>query len=306
MGKISRKKIVHCETALKGLNKITRGNALGKKSIAWGSTLFFIILFNTMAFAKSAAPLYDDFTPKKISSFACSLIQDGEYYRAYVELLRLNSFYPSYISGATFDITASYLFYKSKKYNDILNFDFNEMNENMIVPLSIFRIDSLFKLNKKDEAAAEISKLNNLDASRQYTAYLSKREKYLAASMKFQDYDENMKKPFVGLIAGIIPGMGYLYAGEKGTALVSIIIIGTGSAVTYASYKNGLSALSIITGTITFFFYGGSVVGGYMQCKKNNEYLANMLETKLQRELMLDRDLDEVYLKFGLCSNDFR
>ena len=259
-----------------------------------------------MAFAENAAPLYDDLTQDKISSFACSLIQDGEYYRAYVELLRLNSFYPSYISGSTFNISASYLFYKSKKYNDILNINFNDIDGNMTVPFSIFRIDSFLKLNRKDEAAAEISKLNNLDASKQYTAYLSKREKYLAALMEPQGYDENMKKPFVGLIAGIIPGMGYLYAGEKGTAIVSIIMIGTGSAVTYASYKNGLGALSVITGAITFFFYGGSVVGGYMQCKKNNEYLANMLETKLQRELMLDRDLDEIYLKFGLCSNDFR
>jgi TM2 domain-containing membrane protein YozV len=259
-----------------------------------------------MAFAESAAPLYNDFTPKKISSFTCSLIQDGEYYRAYVELLRLNSFYPSYISDGTSSITASYLFYKSKKYDDILKLDFNEIDENIVVPFSMFRIDSLFKLNRKDEAAAELSKLNKLDSSKKYSSYIHKREVYLAALMEPKGYDEKMKKPFVGALAGIIPGMGYLYAGEKGTALVSIIIIGTGSAVTYASYKNGLSALSVITGTITFFFYGGSVVGGYMQCKKNNEYLAQMLETKLQRELMLDRDLDEVYFRFGLCSNDFR
>ena len=257
------------------------------------------------ALAKSAAPVYDDFTPEKISSFACSLVRDGEYYRAYVELLRLNSFYPSYISGSTFDITASYLFYKSKKYNEILKFEFNDTNEN-IVPLSIFRIDSLLKLNRKDEAAAELSKLTKLDSAKEYAAYLHKREVYLSASMKLQGYDENMKKPFVGLIAGIIPGMGYLYAGEKGTALVSIVIIGTGSAVTYASYKNGLGAFSVITGAITFFFYGGSIVGGYMQCKKNNEHLANMLEDRLQRELKLDRDLNEIYIKFGLCSNDFR
>jgi len=290
-----------------------------------------------MAFAEDAAPLYDDFTPGKISSFACSLIQNGEYYRAYVELLRLNSFYPSYISDSTFDITASYLFYKSKKYNDILEVDFSKkvdvskmvdvskIEESIVVPLSIFRIDSLLKLNRKDDADAELSKLNEIPGSKEYDSYLYKRKVYISALMN-KDYDEkseeflqykelfeysgsvheNMKKPFVGALAGIIPGMGYLYAGEKGTALVSIIIIGTGSAVTYASYKNGMSAFSVITGAITFFFYGGSILGGYMQCKKNNEYLMDTLETKLERELMLDRDLDEVYVRFGLCSNDFR
>ena len=277
------------------------------------------------AFAESAAasPLYDDFTPEKISSFTCNLIKNGEYYKAYVELLRLNSFYPSYISDSAFDITASYLFYKGKRYNDLLKFDFNEIDKNMIVPFSIFRIDSLFKLNRKDDADAEISKLIEIKGYKEYQeyhSYLKKRKVYLTALMnkgydkkneEFADYrelleysgtvHENMKRPFLGALSGIIPGMGYLYAGEKGTALVSVIIIGTGSAVTYASYKNGLDALSIISGTITFFFYGGSVVGGYLQCKKNNEYLTNMLESRLERELMLDRDLDEVYFKFGLC-----
>ena len=280
------------------------------------------MLLNTMAFAENAAPLYDDFTHKKISSFTCSLIQEGEYYRAYVELLRLNSFYPSYISDSTFDITASYLFYKSKRYNDILEFDFRETN---LIPYSFFKIDSLLKLNKKDEAAAELSKLDGIPGSKEYAAYLHKRKVFLSALMN-KGYDEtneeffrynelfqysnsvheNRKRPFLGALAGIIPGMGYLYAGEKGTALVSLIIIGTGSAVTYASYQNGLSALSVISGTITFFFYGGSIVGGYMQCKKNNEYLTQMLEARLERELMLDRDLDEVYFKLGLCSNDFK
>jgi len=284
-----------------------------------------------MAFAASAAQLYDDFTPKKISSFTCDLIQKGEYYRAYSELLRLNSFYPSYISNSTFDVTASYLFYKSKKYNDILKFDLSGTNENIIVPLSLFRIDSLFKLNREDDSVIELSKFIGRNGSKEYGSYLHKRKVYISA-LKNKPYDErgdellnysgllnykelfeystsvhaNMKKPFLGALAGIIPGMGYLYAGEKGTAIVSIIIIGTGSAVTYASYKNELSALSIISGTITFFFYGGSVVGGYMQCKKNNEYLTHILEQRLERELMLDRDLDEVYFKFGLCSNDFR
>ncbi|MCL1833917.1 MAG: hypothetical protein FWG49_05375 [Leptospirales bacterium] len=288
---------------------------------------FFVILFNTMAMtalAESAAtltsPIYDDFTPEKISSFTCNLIKEGEYYRAYAELLRLNSFYPSYISGSTFDITASYLFYKGKRYNDLLELDLNETDKNMIVPLSIFRIDSLLKLNRRDDAAAEIYKLIEIEGYSEYHDYINKREVYLTALMnrdydkkndEFSDYRElfeysgtvhgSMKRPFLGALAGIIPGMGYLYAGENGTALVSVIIIGAGSAVTYASYKTGWNTFSIISGTITFLFYGGSVVGGYLQCKKNNEYLTNMLEAKLARELKLDRDLEEVYFKFGLC-----
>lgn len=276
-----------------------------------------------MVFAEEA-PLYDDFTPEKISSFVCSLTENGEYYRAYVELLRLNSFYPAYVDDSVFSITSSYLFYKGKRYGDIIKTDFTGVNDAVYIPFSLFRIDSLIRLDKKSEAESELAVLYSRPESEIYSGYLKKRSVYLSVfnnrknkntpDTDFTGYKElsaysdsiyeQHKNPFLGALAGVIPGMGYIYAGESGTGIVSMIVLGAGSAVTYASYSNGMDSLAVVSGLITFFFYGGSIAGGYMQTVKYNDRLMDTLEMKLDRELMPERDLDEVYFKFGLKSND--
>jgi len=282
------------------------------------------MIINTMVSAEERAPLYDDFTPDKISSFVCSLIGNREYYRAYVELLRMNSYYPSFLDASVFDITSNYLFYKSKRYNEITGFDASKIRDDFFIPMSLFRIDSLIKLDKKEEAESELIKLYGRTDSENYSDYLKKRSVYFSIinnkdsktefNNKFTGYEElfvysgdvyeQRKNPFLGALVGIIPGMGYTYAGEGGTGIVALIVIGAGSAVTYASYSNGLDSLAIISGVITFFFYGGSIAGGYMQTVKYNDRLMETLEMRLDRELMPERDLDEIYFKFGLNSND--
>ena len=277
-----------------------------------------------MVFAEKVSPLYDEFTPEKISSFTCSLIEGGEYYRAYVELRRLNSYYPLFLHKSVYDITSNYLFYKSRNYKDILEFDFTKTTDDVFIPVSLFRIDSLIKLNRRDEAKTELAKLQVRGDSKNYSDYLVKRDVYLEilksknrdnnfknSYPEFSDlYDfseityENRKNPYIGALAGIIPGMGYIYAGEKGTGIVSMIVIGAGSAVSYASYLNGVDSLAAVSGVITFFFYGGSIAGGYMQSVKYNDRLLDTLEVRLNRELMPERDLEEIYFKFGLSSND--
>ena len=276
-----------------------------------------------MVFAEETL-LYDDFTPEKISSFVCSLTENGEYYRAYVELLRLKSFYPSYIDDSVYNITSNYLFYKGKRYSDIIETDFSGIKDTIYIPFSLFRIDSLIRLDKKNEAESELAVLYSRPDSDIYAEYLKKRSLYISVlnnrkstnptDTAFYGYKElsaysdsiyeQQKNPFLGALAGVIPGMGYIYAGESGTGIVSMIVIGAGSAVTYASYNNGMDSLAVISGLITFFFYGGSIAGGYMQTVKYNDRLMDTLEMRLDRELLPERDLDEIYFKFGLNSND--
>jgi hypothetical protein len=272
------------------------------------------------------APLFDDFTPEKISSFVCSLTENGEYYRAYVELLRFKSFYPSFIDDSVFNITSNYLFYKGKRYSDIIEIDSSGINDSIYIPFSLFRIDSLIRLDKKNEAESELVILCSRPDSDVYAEYLKKRSLYLSVlnnrkstntmDTAFSGYKELLiysdsiyeqyKNPFLGAVAGVIPGMGYIYAGESGTGIVSMIVIGAGSAVTYASYNNGMDSLAVVSGLITFFFYGGSIAGGYMQTVKYNDRLLDTLKMKLDRELLPEIDLDEIYFKFGLNSNDCR
>jgi len=282
------------------------------------------MIVNTMAAAEETAPLYDDFTPNKISSFACSLIESGEYYRAYVELIRLKSYYPSAITSSAYDITSNYLFYKSKNYHDLLVFNSAEISDEIYIPLSLFKIDSYIKMKKNNDAELELIKLYERPDSKYYMEYLKKRSFYLSIlnnqydesiiKDKFTEYKdlfiysesiyEKRKNPFLGTLAGIIPGMGFVYAGESGTGIVSMIMIGLGSAVTYGSNRNDLDSVALISGVITFFFYGGSIAGGYMQTNRYNDRLMETLEMKVNRELMPEKDLEEIYFKFGLNSND--
>jgi TM2 domain-containing membrane protein YozV len=283
---------------------------------------FFIallIIINTTVSAKEKTLLHDEYTAEKISSFICYLINNGEYYRAYVELLRLNSFYPSHIDQSVYDVTASYLFYKSKKYSDLL--EQTDLQKTSNPAASLFRIDSLIMLDKKDEAESELLKLYGSDLSKDIILYLKKRMLYLSLinnknDPELSDYSasyeelflfsesvhQKKKNPIAGMFSGLIPGMGYIYAGETGTGIAALIVIGVGSGVTFAAYRNGSQSVALISGLITFFFYGGSIAGGYMQTVKYNSRLMDSLELRLDRELMPDKDLDEVYFKIGLSS----
>lgn len=286
--------------------------------------IFIILIFtNTVVLPEEKTPLYDDFTPSKISSFTSSLIDRGDYYRAYVELLRLNSFYPDYIQLPVFKITSDYLFYKSKRYDDLLESDYLKITDPVFIPDSLFRVDALIKKNRKKEAESELLQLYERADAGYYNAYLNKRSAYLSIldnkliddrlSNEFMIYEEliiysrniydKRKNPILGALAGIVPGMGFIYAGEKGTGFVSMIVIGAGSAVTYASYKEGWNSMALISGVITFFFYGGSIAGGYMQSLRYNDNLVKTLDMRLERELMMEKDLEEIYFKFGLNSN---
>jgi len=278
---------------------------------------------NTAVFAKEEIPLYDDFAPAEISLFACSLIKKGEYYRAYVELLRLNSFYPSFIQPSVFDITVNYLFYKSKKFDNLLESDFTKADGNIFIPLSLFKVDSLIKQDRIKSAETELLTLYERADATNYYDYLNKRSVYLSIRTnnknlinkdKFYKFDElilysdsiaaKRKNPVFGAVAGLFPGMGFFYAGEKGTGFVSMIVVGAGSALAYASYKEGWDSMALVSGAITFFFYGGSIAGGYMQSLRYNESLMKTLEMRLDSELMPERDLEEIYIKFGLSAND--
>ena len=248
---------------------------------------------NTMVSAEEKTPLYDDFTPEKISSFSCFLIGRGEYYRAYVELLRLKSYYPASITPSVFDITSNYLFYKGKKYQDLLEFDNTKVDDDVVLPVSLFRIDSLIKLNRYDDAESELMKLYERTGSENYSEYLNKRSAYLSIMNynvdrntrkgELKNYGElftysdsiyqGRKKPYLGALAGIVPGMGFVYAGERGTGIVSMILIFTGSAFTYASYRDGWDSLALISGAITFFSMGGVSLGDICRVKDTMTHL---------------------------------
>ncbi len=143
-----------------------------------------------------------------------------------------------------------------------------------------------------------LSGFNNCSAFSQSTA-IEYRDSYEYA-MKLS---EEKKSPFLGAVYGIIPGMGYVYAGEPGTGIVTLIVVTAGSAITWGAHVNNVEPLAAVSGAATLFMYAGSIAGGYMQTVKFNRGLSEKLVVRLDRDFMLDKDRDELYIKFGIESN---
>jgi len=285
-------------------------------------TFLLVLLMADSLSAGDSSVLPDEFKPEKILSFTENLIASGEYYRAYVELDRLNSYYPGYLSPLTYNVTKSFMLFKSARYDDILRGEALHREDEETCITDIFKIDSLLKTYNTDGAAGLLSGANC--GSDSVNQYYNKRKDYISIlnrfnnpdekdidnfydykdSASYADYLHGMKKsPLTGAAAGLIPGMGYIYAGEPGTGIVALIVIAAGSAITYGAYKSGVEPLAVLSGTATFFMYTGSIAGGYMQTVKYNRRLSDSLVLRLEKDFMLDKDIDEIYVNFGIKSN---
>ncbi len=303
----------------------------------WGTAalkkIFFFILFllsvqilSTPVYssAKNINATSEEFSSENISSFIKHLINNGEYYRAHVELGRLAGYYPGYISPSSYNVTDSYILFKSGRYHDILNKDTISADINSLCAVNIFKIDSLMKSGVFNNILLTEFLFNNKCSESVYAEYYEKRKYYYSilsgfsncsslsqpAAMKYRDsyeyamnLSEEKKSPFLGAVYGIIPGMGYVYAGEPGTGIVALIAITAGSAITWGAHVNNVEPLAAVSGAATFFMYGGSIAGGYMQTVKFNNGLSEKLVVRLDRDFMLDKDRDDLYIKFGIESN---
>ena len=59
----------------------------------------------------------------------------------------------------------------------------------------------------------------------------------------------------------MIPGLGYLYSGHKGTALTSLLVNGLLMYACYTSIQNENYGLAVLTGVISLSFYIGNISG---------------------------------------------
>ncbi len=290
--------------------------------------LFLILLLIVSVFSYNQLPVYsdsidkshDEFSPEHISSFVSHLIKSGEYYRAQSELARLESYYPGYISPLCYAVTESYILYKSGHYSDINSISIPGSGSSYLCALNLFRIDGSFKsgdiVNNRELEGLLDYNCNDAD----YSGYYSRRRSYYSILGSFYNQTEVLnaddkyknsldyasllsaekKSPALGAICGIVPGMGYVYAGETGTGLVAMTVIAAGSAITWGAHVNNVDPLAAVSGAATFFMYTGSIAGGYIATTRYNRGLYEKLVIRLDKDFMLDRDLDDIYIKCGI------
>jgi len=291
-----------------------------KKNIL--SALIVLLLLTAQAGGTSAVSPDYNFSPSAISGFITYLIYNREYYRASVEVERLKSYYPDHLSCPAYTASINYLMYKGGAYTSIAaqELDYSGKDNLSGEIAAIFKIDSYLKLKKFKEAqktAEAISSfsdefLKGLVIKRGLYFYLYNNSLPIVGNIedyidnynelfRYSAYIHDMKKdPWKGVASGIIPGMGYVYAGESGTGIVAMIVIGLGASITTLSYRNNMDSFAVISGTVTGLFYGGSIIGGYRETLRYNNNLMDRLDLRLQRDFEFDRDIDDIFIKFGI------
>lgn len=293
------------------------------------ATLFFgsilVLCLSTAHIASANEP----YSPDSLLGFIQHLYKNQEYYRAFVELERLEAYWPGHLEAGRVHVARMAFLMKGNKYDEVLKE--NKMKEAPFACAdTIFRFDARLYLSsiipsadcaiesggrcddffgpffwKREFVSAvvrgdEKAALHILSESIFPEVLSEQKEKYRSIAEKAHLQREHMRDPYVALFAGLIPGLGYYTAGNKSTGVLACIVVGVFSALTVAAFKTDNAPIGIVLGSVTGFFYGGSILGGYMTAKRNNAQVEkNLLRTVIE-DASLEADRDMIFEKFGL------
>jgi TM2 domain-containing membrane protein YozV len=264
------------------------------------------------------------YTPEGIRAFTRYLIERGEYYRAGVELRRLASYYPGHISPLAFHVTDDYLLFKGKQYTAVIGKRIIGPEYFLTASDLVFKCDAYFM--RSDYAQSEaILKSWNFGIDPEFDAFMHKRK--IFASLLTRKFDEaeilcragtadfgmcremieraqrganREKSPAAAAVLGIVPGLGYVYAGQIGTGIVAFLFISLNVLVTYFAFRTHNDIMGYFTGVIGGFFYAGSIAGGYLASKRFNTELAESIRKSVTHEIKLEEDREKIFEKYGI------
>lgn len=259
-------------------------------------------------------------TAKSILDFTRYCVDHNEYFRASAELDRLASYYPDFLSPAVCALSRQYILFRGGQYGDIIR----ELpaDEDMHPSARIFGADAFFM--KNDFASMKLL-LEKIPSSLYYSDMTAKRRLLAHIMMDGSDSPGSLERlyasdfsayrelaeyagrvnstrrsPCLALAAGAIPGMGYIYSGNTSTGLVAMGVILVSGALTCLAWDSGNRGPAVFLGSITAFFYGGSVLGGYMAANRYNRDLRESLKQDLIYRSSMLKDQDEIYRKEGI------
>lgn len=242
---------------------------------------------------------YTEETPKEIEFFSY-LVDNGYYNEAIIEYKRITFFNPS-IKIRTFEINYHRSLFAISKYEDVI---FSIQNSSFYND-NIFRIklsEAYFKLGDFNSALTTLENFNSNKTlelrgliNTNLGDFETAEENYelINSDYIFYDYIKhnqtniselkkvNYKSKSVAGLLGIIPGGGYLYSGQRATALTSLILNSVFLYATFTSIESKNYGVAGLTGIFGTAFYIGSVFGGVKSVErynvnKRNYYLEKM------------------------------
>jgi putative component of membrane protein insertase Oxa1/YidC/SpoIIIJ protein YidD len=88
------------------------------------------------------------------------------------------------------------------------------------------------------------------------------------------------KKPALAGVLGVVPGLGYLYASHKQTALSAFVVNGLLGFATYTSIRTHNYGLAALTGVFGASFYIGNISGSVKSVRRYNQ---NKYESQVRK-----------------------
>jgi hypothetical protein len=300
--------------------------------------VFIFVVFSCTVFAdisliETSSRVEYEYSKENILGFIKHLISQKEYYRASVELKRLESYYPDYIKKDNHYATELFLLFKGRQFPEILGKEFYCDNPNTRAIHNIFAADSLIENSEFIKAKSFIELSGYSGYSKDLNFYLYKRTmlSYLLLNMiddarklsedtifyfdsgkqdfnfgKLAEYSSDFhntyKMTYKALTLGAIPGMGYVYAGQKATGIIAFLLVSALSTLTYYSFKNDNKPIGVFAGAAATFFYGGSIAGGYLSTIRYNDSVTEDMKNSLSEKLFIEDDRTQILNQYGVGS----
>jgi hypothetical protein len=284
--------------------------------------LFSVLCLSLCPVVPAAA---GEYSPDSIMTFTRFLIGKREYYRALVELKRLQSYYPGFLSPAAGGVTELYLLSMGKQYRGILGMKTGSGDPAVKGAFAVFASDAAIALSDNARLGALITSWQ-YGADPFFDRCIKKRRLYLCLSSgqyeaaaalcgettlpdlsacreligQARDGFRGGKKPWLAGVLGLVPGAGYLYSGEIATGIFAFLLIAADPILTYFAFRTHNEVIGYFTGVVGGLFYVGSIAGGYFAAQRCNVQRFETSRGYMADAMGLDRDRQEIFNRYGI------
>jgi len=281
------------------------------------------------AAVKEGARHGDSYSRHAVLGFTRHLIAKKEYYRAHAELMRLRSYYPGTIPTERVYATGLFLLFYGGRYDELNRMSPPGDHTSRCVD-AIFKSDSRLASGEYEKALILAGEGRRMPCAMDLAPLLGKRafaSALLAGSFESAERmaeglpvppgefegsryarllasarrDHSMyKDPVCAAALGLVPGLGYVYAGNTPTGIIAFLAFSALGALAAGSFLTDNKPLAFFFGLGATLVYGGSALGGCREALRYNEAYSRERRERLSRELDFDADRQMILREYGI------